>query len=200
MARYDLILRGGHVLDPTNGRDEVLDVAVADTRIARVAPRIAEVADTILDVAGLYVTPGLIDIHVHVYPRRGDDGPTWQASLVPDAHSFRAGVTTFVDAGTSGADDFADFKQHWIDRSATRVLAWLNIAARGMGDADQDPSNFDSARAADVVDAHPETIVGIKTAHYWTHDPWDAAHSPWASVDAAIDAGERSNRPVMVDF
>jgi dihydroorotase len=65
-------------------------------------------ADTVLDVAGLYVTPGLIDLHVHVYPLRGETGPTWQASLVPDAHSFRAGVTTFVDAGTCGAEHFPD--------------------------------------------------------------------------------------------
>jgi dihydroorotase len=197
---YELVLRGGHVIDPANGRDGVMDVAITGDRIARVAPRIDRPAVKELNVGGLYVTPGLIDIHVHVFPFRGPDGPTWQASIVPDAHSFRAGVTTFVDAGTAGADDFPRFKQHWIDRSTTRVLAWLNIAARGMGDADQDPTNFDSVRAAEIVAAHPETIVGIKTAHYWTRDPWDADHQPWASVDAAVDAGNRCGRPVMVDF
>ncbi len=199
-VQYDLVLRGGHVIDPANGRDGVMDVAISGDRIARVAPHIDDAAVKALNVEGLYVTPGLIDIHVHVFPFRGQDGPTWQSSIVPDAHSFRAGVTTFVDAGTAGADDFSRFKQFWIDRSATRVLAWLNIAARGMGDADQDPTNFDSTRAAETVAAYPEAIVGIKTAHYWTHDPWDAAHPPWASVDAAVDAGNRSGRPIMVDF
>jgi dihydroorotase len=199
---YELLLRGGHVLDPANGRDGVMDVAISGDRIARVAPDIADSATQALDVSGLYVTPGLIDIHVHVYPFRGPGGPTWQSSLVPDAHFFRAGVTTCVDAGTAGAEHFADFKEKWIDRSQTRVLAWLNIAAGGMGDAEQDPAQFDVARAAETLAAYPDVLVGIKTAHYWTRDPWDAVHTPWASVDAAVAAGERAakRRPVMVDF
>jgi dihydroorotase len=197
---FDLVLRGGHVIDPANGRDGIMDMAVSDGRIARVAPIILEPARQTLDVAGLYVTPGLIDIHVHIYPHRGQNGPTWQYSIVPDAHSFRAGVTTMVDAGTAGADHFVDFKHKWIDRSATRVLAWLNIAAGGMGDAEQDPAQFDSRRAAETLAAHPEVIVGFKTAHYWTRNPWDDVHTPWASVDAAVEAGERAGRPVMVDF
>jgi len=142
-----------------------MDVAVSGDRIARVAPRIDDPAVKALNVEGLYVTPGLIDIHVHVFPFRGADGPTWQSSIVPDAHSFRAGVTTFVDAGTAGADDFPRFKQHWIDRSTTRILAWLNIAARGMGDADQDPTNFDSARAAEMVVSGQRVDLGVRRAH-----------------------------------
>jgi dihydroorotase len=197
---YDLLLRGGHVIDPANKRDGVMDVAISGDRIARVAPAIQATAGQMLDVAGRYVVPGLIDIHVHVYPHRGADGPTWQWSLIPDAHSFRAGVTTFVDAGTSGAEHFGDFKSKWIDRSATRVLAWLNIAAGGMGEAEQDPSQFDVERAAVTIAAHPDVLVGIKTAHYWTRDPWDAVHTPWASVDAAVAAGERAGKPIMVDF
>ena len=195
MARFDLILRGGHVIDPANGRDGVMDVAIAGSRIARVAPGIADAADLVLDVAGLYVTPGLIDIHVHVYPRRGDRGPTWQASLVPDAHSFRAGVTTFVDAGTSGAEHFADFKRKWIDRSQTRVLAWLNIAAGGMGDAEQDPPQFDVQRAVEMQAAYPDAIVGFKTAHYWTRDPWDDGPSGPVGVSRRGGRGRRPRRP-----
>lgn len=198
--QYDLVLKGGHVIDPANGRDGIMDVAIGDGRVARVGPGIDDPADHTLDVAGLYVTPGLIDIHVHVYPFRGVDGPTWQSSLTPDAHSFRVGVTTLVDAGTAGAEHFPDFRQKWIDRSATRVLAWLNIAAGGMGDLEQDPAQFDVGRAADTLAANADVIVGIKTAHFWTRDPWDAVHTPWASVDAAVDAGERAGRPVMVDF
>jgi dihydroorotase len=196
----DLILRGGHVIDPANNRDRVMDVAIQDGRIAQVKPGIEDDAQQTLDVSGLYVTPGLIDIHVHVYPFRGADGPSWQASIVPDAHAFRAGVTTFVDAGTSGAEHFADFKQGWIDRSQTRVLAWLNITAGGMCDTEQDPQQFDVQRAADTAAAYPDAIIGFKTAHYWTKQPWDAAHQPWASVDAAVAAGDRAGLPVMVDF
>jgi dihydroorotase len=108
-------------------------------------------------------------------------------------------VTTFVDAGTAGATHFSDFKDNWIDRSATRVLAWLNIAADGMGDAEQNPEQFDVTRAAETLAAYPDVIVGLKTAHYWTRQPWDATHTPWASVDAAVAAAERVGRPVMVD-
>ena len=196
----DVLLRGGHVIDPANGIDRVMDVAISDSRIASVAERIDEPARQTLDVSGRFVVPGLIDIHVHVYPRRGPLGPTWQFSLVPDAHSLRVGVTTLVDAGTSGAADFPDFRQQWIDRSTTRVLAWVNVAAGGMGDAEQDPSQFDIERLTDTLAAHSDVVVGIKTAHYWTRKAWDDLHRPWASVDAAVEAGERSGKPVMVDF
>jgi dihydroorotase len=199
-STYDLVLRNGHVIDPANHRDGIMDLAITAGKIVRVGPNIGDPAAQSVDLGGLYVTPGLIDIHVHVYPIRGEGGPTWQQSVIPDAHSFRSGVTTFVDAGTSGAANFEDFKRTWIERSTTRVLAWLNIAAGGMGDAEQDPSEFDSARAADTLAANADVIVGIKTAHYWTHQPWDSGHAPWASVDAAVAAGERAGRPVMVDF
>ncbi len=109
-------------------------------------------------------------------------------------------MTTFVDAGTSGADHFADFRRKWIDGSKTRVLAWVNIAAGGMGEAEQDPGQFAPQRAADIIAANPGVVVGIKTAHYWTSQPWDALHTAWASVDAAVAAGARAGRPVMVDF
>ncbi len=198
---YDLVLRGGHVIDPANGRDELADVAINGGKIARVAPSLdTGGAKQVVDVSGLYVTPGLIDIHVHVYPFRGPGGPGFQASVIPDAHSFRAGVTTFVDAGTAGAEHFADFKERWIDTARTRVLAFVNIAAGSMGDAEQDPSQLDPQRAADVAAAYPDLVVGIKTAHYWTRQPWDDVHTPWVSVERAVSAGERCDRPVMVDF
>jgi dihydroorotase len=201
VSQFEVLLRGGHVIDPANGRDGVADVGIAGGKIARVGPDLdAAQAKQVVDVAGLYVTPGLIDIHVHVYPKRGPAAPGFQASVIPDAHSFRAGVTTFVDAGTAGAEHFEDFKQTWIDTARTRVLAFVNIARGSMGDAEQDPGQFDVERAADVVAAHPDVVVGIKTAHYWTRQPWDDVHTPWASVDAAVRAGERSGTPVMVDF
>jgi dihydroorotase len=198
---YDLLLRGGHVIDPASGLDGPADVAIAEGKITAVGAGLdAGQARRVVDVAGLYVTPGLIDIHVHVYPHWGDEGPKWQASVIPDAHSFRAGTTTFVDAGTAGATHFPDFKAKFIDRSRTRVLAFVNIAADGMGDDEQDPAQFDVQRVVDTVAAFPEHVVGIKTAHYWTRQPWDDVHTPWASVDAAVEAGNRCGKPVMVDF
>src|SRR5438067_13019356 len=104
-----------------------MDVAISGGRVARVAPAIEDLDARSIDVSGRYVTPGLIDIHVHVYPHRGPNGPTWQWSIIPDAHSFRVGVTTLVDAGTAGADHFDDFRTKWIDRSqaSTRARLWL---------------------------------------------------------------------------
>jgi dihydroorotase len=193
-------LKGGHVIDPANQIDAPADVAIAGGRIALVSPEIDPArAAQVVDVSGLYVTPGLIDIHVHVYPHWGY-GPTWQASVIPDAHSFRAGATTFVDAGTAGATHFEDFKARFVDRSKTRVLAFVNIAADGMGDAEQDPRQFDARRAAAVAEQYAGIVVGIKTAHYWTRQPWDDLHTPWASVDAAVEAGTLCQKPVMVDF
>jgi dihydroorotase len=80
------------------------------------------------------------------------------------------------------------------------VLAFVNICAESMGDAEQNPATFDVGRAAETVRVHPDVAVGIKTAHYWTSKPWDDVHTPWASVDAAVEAGTRCDRPVMVDF
>src|SRR5262249_31310453 len=109
---FDLLLKGGHVIDPKNNIDKVMDVAIANGRIARVAAAIpASEAKKTVNAAGLYVTPGLIDIHVHVYSRANTKEMVRDSSSVaPDAFSFRSGVTTMVDAGTSGWKDFPDFR------------------------------------------------------------------------------------------
>ena len=197
--QFDLLLKGGHVIDPANGVDGPADVGIKDKKIAAVGTGLA-VSGTVVDVSGLYVTPGLIDIHVHVYPVIGPEGVGFQASVIPDAHSFRAGVTTFVDAGTSGPTHFADFKTRYIDKARTRVLAFVNIARDGMGDVEQDPSQFDPKAVARTARDYPDLVVGVKTAHYWTRNPWDAVHTPWASVDSAVEAGDLCGKPVMVDF
>src|SRR5918996_5884790 len=131
---YDLVLKGGHVIDPRNATDRRMDVAIAAGKIARIADTIpANEARRAIDVTGLYVTPGLVDIHVHVYT-----GPDVLAeysgdrSVAPDGFTFRSGVTTVVDLGSSGWRNFADFKARVIDRARTRVLAMLNIVGRGM--------------------------------------------------------------------
>jgi dihydroorotase len=121
--------------------------------------------------------------------------------VVADAHSFRSGVTTMVDTGTSGARHLRHFKHTVIDRAKTRIFAFINIVDRGMsGDFEQDPRSFDAELAAAAVEAYADICVGIKTAHYWTREPYDDLHTPWAAVDQAIRAAELCGKPVMYDF
>jgi len=189
---YDLLLKGGHVIDPKNGIDGVMDVAISGGKIARVGGNIpAADAKKNVDVAGLYVTPGLIDIHAHLYLWRtaGGGGEGVQA----DAFSFRSGVTTMVDAGSTGWRTFPDFRQRIINHSQTRILAFLNIVGAGMGTGkEDDPAEMDAEAAAKMAKANADVIVGFKTAHY--------AGPGWESVDGAVKAGELAKLPVMVDF
>jgi dihydroorotase len=194
--RYDLLLRGGHVIDPRNQLSARRDVAMADGKIAAVAPELdpAKALKTI-DVSGTYVTPGLIDIHVHVYAGTGERGSfAGDQSVYPDVITLRSGVTTVADAGSSGWRNFEDFKQRVIDRSRTRVVAFLNIVGHGMrgrrfeGDLD----DMQAAPAAETAQRHRGVIVGIKTAHYMGPD--------FRAVERAVEAGTIAGIPVMVDF
>ncbi len=187
---YDLVLKHGHVIDPKNGVDRVADVAISGGKIARVGSDIgANEAKKTVDVTGLLVTPGLVDIHVHVYLWQEAGGEAAQA----DSHSFRNGVTTMVDAGSSGARTFPDFRDRIIAHAKTRILAFLNIVGAGMGTGkEDDPAEMDAEAAAQVAKANPDVIVGFKTAHY--------AGPGWESVEGAVKAGELSGLPVMVDF
>lgn len=192
--RYDLLLKGGHVIDPKNSISRALDVAIAGGKIAQVAPSIpASEARRVADVKGLYITPGLIDIHVHVYAGTGIRAITGDSSVYPDGFSFRTGVTTMVDAGSAGWRNFPDFRQRVIDRARTRVLALLNISGGGMDvDGEDDPADLDPEAAARMARQHPDVIVGFKTAHY---------NGPgWLSVERVVKAGSLANMPVMVDF
>lgn len=195
VLRYDLLLKGGHVIDPKNGRDGPADVAVWGGHIARVEKDIpASQAKTVVDAAGLYVVPGLVDIHVHVFTGTGQHNLAGDLSVTPDAHCLRSGVTTAVDAGTSGRRTFPEFQQRVIDRSRTRVLAWLNIVGKGMSGRpyEQDTHDMDPAATAALALQFPQTIVGIKTAHY------DGPE--WVAVDRALEAAALARLPVMVDF
>jgi dihydroorotase len=191
---FDIVLKGGHVIDPKNKISRVLDVAISGGKIARLAPDIpvAE-AQRVVNVQGLYVTPGLIDIHAHLYNRPGNPPPKRNQSIQPDAFSFRTGVTTMVDAGTSGWRDFPNFREIVIQRSQTRVLAMLNIVAAGMGFGNEhEPAQMDVDGAVGMAKKHPDVIVGFKTAHY---------EGPgWAAIDALVKAGRAADLPVMVDF
>jgi dihydroorotase len=199
---YDLILKGGHVIDPANNRNAILDIGVKDGKIFSVAANLpADESQKVVNASGLFITPGILDIHTHVYSYRvpKEGGIT---CVDADTHLFTSGVTTTVDAGSTGWKNFTDFKEWTIDRARVRILAYLNIAANGMADtiSEQTVSDFHPKVTASVVETYPDLIVGVKTAHYWTKDAWDAEHPPWASVDNAVAAGELCAKPVMVDF
>ena len=193
---YDLLLKGGHVIDPRNGVDGPRDIAIAAGKVAKVAGDIpaAQAAQTV-DVRGLYVTPGLIDLHVHLFATTGlREAWAGDYSVTPDGFSFRTGVTTMVDAGSSGWRNFETFRHTVIDRAQTRVLAMINIAGLGMSTnaAEQVQSEFQPERVAALALKHADVVVGVKTAHYEGPD--------WSSVERAVDAGKAAGIPVMVDF
>ena len=193
----DILIKGGHVIDPKNKIDAKMDVAIADGKILRVAPSIsAGGAKKVIDATGLYVTPGIIDMHVHVFFGTDPElyianGPT---SVQPDAFSFRAGVTTMVDAGSAGWKNFRQCKKQTIDQAQTRVLAFINISSYGMTTRydEQDIQDMNPKMTALMITKmFPETIVGIKSSHYW---------GDFGQVDKAVEAGKLANVPVIVDF
>ena len=198
---YDVLLKGGIVIDPANNTNGRMDVAIKNRRIGKVGSDIPlSEAARVIDVSGYYVTPGLLDIHTHVFRFRSNDG--YIESMVADAHLLSSGVTTTVDAGTAGWKNFMEFKEHCIDKSRTRILAFLNIASGGMvyQSTEQNPKEMHPKVVASIVEAYPDLIVGVKAAHYMMDQPWDAEHPPWASVESGVAAGEMCGKPVMVDF
>ncbi len=193
---YELLLKGGHLIDPKNAINAPRDVAITKGKIAAVGENLdPDQADKIVDVSGLYVMPGLVDIHAHVFTGTGRKGVlTGDTSVYPDGFSFRAGVTTLVDVGSSGRRNFEEFKRLIIDRAQTRVLSMLNIVGGGMGGGkiEQNVDDMEPALTAQMVKKYPDIIVGIKTAHY--------AGPEWVAVDRAVEAGKLGKVPVMVDF
>jgi dihydroorotase len=183
---FDFLLKGGHLIDPANQIDGVMDVAISGNKIVRVAADLPSGrAKKVLDVKGLYVTPGLIDLHAHVYGYSG--------SLFPDDTALPAGTTTVVDAGGAGWRSFDDFKNKVIDKSKTRVLVFLNIVGRGMigPEAEDNVEDMDPAKTAAKIKEHSSLIVGIKVAHFGLRG--------WTALNRAIEAGRLSGTPVIVD-
>lgn len=149
-----------------------------------------------IDASGLYVCPGLVDIHTHNFYGLDPYGQYsgGYSSIHPDGFTLPYGVTTVVDTGGSGWRNFVQFKEQVIDRVRTRVLAMLNIVGHGMKGSpyEQNLNDMDPKMTALVARQFPEHIVGVKVAHYAGHQ--------WEQIDRLVEAGERANIPVMVDF
>src|SRR5436305_3407311 len=194
--RYDLLLKHGHVIDAKNQISAIRDVAISQGKIAAVAENIpASDARKTIDVSSLYVTPGLVDMHVHVFAGSMGREYTGESCVRPDGFTFRSGVTTVVDAGSSGWRNFGEFRDQIINRSQTRVFAMLNIVGSGMGgrpDVEQNTKDMEPERTAEVAKRHKDVVVGIKVAHY--------AGPEWIAVDRGVEAGKLAGIPVMVDF
>lgn len=194
--QFDLVLKGGHLIDPHNGIDAPKDLGIKGKVVAAVDAELpTEGAGQVIDVSGLYVTPGLVDIHIHAYATAGHRD-TWAGdnSILPDGFSFRTGVTTLVDTGSAGWRNFEDFRYRVIDRCQTRLFALVNIAGTGMTsiDHEQNPYDMDPDKTAGVARENEDVVVGIKTAHYIGPE--------WVSVDRTLAAAEKAATQVMVDF
>ena len=193
---FDILLSGGHLIDPKNNLDGPMDLGLADGKVAAVGRDLpANQAKKILDVSGLYLTPGLVDIHTHMYATPGWRN-AWAGdnSILPDGFSFRSGVTTMVDTGSAGWRNFADFRERVLERFHTRMYAFVNICGMGMVslDLEQNAHDMDIERTAATMREHADLVVGAKTAHYWGPE--------WISTDRALAAGKAAQMPTMVDF
>ena len=191
----DILLKGGQLIDPKNKIDAKMDVGITGGKISQVAADISATrAKKVVDVRGMVISPGLIDIHVHVFAGTNKkqqymDGPN---SLPPDGFTFRSGVTTVVDAGSAGWKTFPLFKKNIIDQSKTRVLAFLNIVGDGMGEHQQDRNDMNPRMAANFAKYYKNDIVCFKVAHF--------VGPQSIPVDSAVAAGNIVNMPVMVDW
>jgi dihydroorotase len=195
--QYSMLIRGGHVIDPKNNIDRVMDIAINGDSIAAVEAGIDPArAKKVINAEGLYVTPGLIDIHSHNFAGtvEGRYLNNSYTAIAPDGFTFRCGVTTVVDAGSSGWKNFDLFRTQTIQHSQTRVLAFLNIIGEGMrgGVYEQNAADMDAKMTALTILHNKAYLVGIKVAHY--------VGAEWTPVDRAVEAGRIADVPVMIDF
>jgi len=193
---YDILIRNGRVIDPKNGIDAKMDIAVSEGKIAKVSSQIQGTAKQIVDATGMIVTPGIIDIHGHVFYGTQEDHYLSDgfSALPPDGFTLRVGVTTIVDCGSAGWRNFATFKKNVIDKSTTRVLSFLNIVGNGMrgGNWEQDVTDMDSKLTANAAKSNKAHVVGFKLAHFSGHD--------WTPTERVVEAGRQADMPVIIDF
>ena len=194
---YDIVVKGGHVIDPKNGIDQVIDIAVKQGKIVKVEKNINGAdAKQVVDATDLIVSPGLIDLHSHVFAGTQPDHylSDGLSALMPDPNTFRVGLTTVVDCGGAGWRNFAVFKKNVIDVSQTRVLSFLNIVGEGMrgGNYEQDIADMNPNFAAAAAKQYKDYIVGFKLAHFNGAD--------WTPTDKVVEAGNLAGLPVIIDF
>lgn len=193
---YDLLIKNGRVIDPKNRIDSRMDIAVSDGKIMKVASKVDGTAKQIIDATDLIVTPGLIDIHGHIFHGTQDDHYLSDgfSALPPDGFTLRVGVTTIVDCGGAGWRNFSTFKKNVIDKSTTRVLSFLNIVGNGMrgGNWEQDIADMDPKLSANTARGNKAHIVGFKLAHYSGYD--------WTPTERVVEAGKQAEMPVIIDF
>ncbi len=189
--RYDLLITGGRVLDPAQGRDEVADVAVVDGRVADIAPDLsAAEASNRLNASGCLVVPGLVDLHTHVAHRLDD------LSLDADAHAAAAGVTTWVDAGSAGSANFRAFRHYVIEPARARIVPFLNISEPGLTCLEVvhgviEHLNVDSVWR--TVEDNRDLIRGIKVLSCAMR----VGPSGLIPLRTALEAGKATGLPVM---
>ena len=194
---YDIVIKGGHIIDPLNNIDQVMDLAIKSGKIAAVKKNIPTAqTKKIVDASGLIVSPGLIDMHTHNFYGTVHNrylANSFQA-VPPDGFTFRSGITTVVDAGSPGWKNFDLYKSQVIEPSKTRVLAFLNIVGDGMsgGAREQNIDDMNPKTTAFVAKQNKDHVVGVKLAHFMGYD--------WTPTELTVEAGRLASMPVMIDF
>lgn len=192
---FDLLVKGGHVVDAKNNVSAVMDVGIKAGIISKVSKDIdAKAAKKVVDATGLYVMPGLINIHTHVFAGSKEAFANGTSSQLPDAFAPRSGITTVVDAGTTGWKNFPAFKAQIVDNSITRVLAFINIFSEGFSSGEPvepDPKDLDPVRTAEMIKAYPDIIVGTRIGHY--------SGKSWYPFDQALKAAKLADVPLLVE-
>jgi dihydroorotase len=195
VANYDLVITGGTLIDPGQGIHERRDVAFRDGLVAAVAPQIppADGQETI-NASGMYVVPGLVDAHVHVFEGVSHYG------INPDATCLAHGATTVVDAGSAGADTFAGFRKYVIEASETRILSHLNISSMGM--ISREIGELDDIKWANVpkalatIERNRDLILGVKVR--LTRESIVGKEAGLRPLFLAREAADAAGLPIMV--